>query len=232
MGSVLAEPINRHGIALDNHFRSVIGRRRYLFHLHTTFSDGVSTVAEYCAYAQANGYRVLVFTEHVRKRLDYDWYEYLDAIARAGWLFPSLEIWTGCEAKVLLDGTLDMPDDLPGLDLVCMAEHGDYVDRGQWTKALLGAFDLGLGVPLVWVHPFRWLMAQEHHIADMSVMMFLLAEARLSKVIIETMSERKKRLLRQSRGIMGLQLDAEVLDTLDEEVTIVGQDAHSVDNLD
>ena len=75
-------------------------------------------------------------------------------------------------------------------------------------------------------------MAQEHHIADMSVMMFLLAEARLSKVIIESMSERKKRLLGQSRGIMGLQLDVEVLDTLDEEITIVGQDAHSVEDLD
>ena len=142
MGSVLAEPTNKHGIALDRHFRSVIGRRRYLFHLHTTFSDGFSTVGDYCAYAQANGYRVLVFTEHVRERIDYDWYEYLDAIERARWQFPSLELWTGCEAKVLLDGTLDMPEWLPGLDLVCMAEHGDYGDRNQWTSSLLGAFSL------------------------------------------------------------------------------------------
>jgi len=190
---------------MDSLLRFTVKHHKYLFHLHTTFSDGYSTVEDYCAYALANGYRVLVFTEHVRKDLDYDWLEYVESIGRARMMFPGLELWTGCEAKVLLDGTLDMPDNLPGLDLVCMAEHGDYGDRGQWTKALLGALDLDLGLPLVWVHPFRWLVAQEHRPAD---------------------------VLRQSRHIMGLQLDMEVLNTLDEKYTIVGRDAHSVDDID
>ena len=232
MGSVLAELTNRHGIALDNHFRSVIERRRYLFHLHTTFSDGASTVAEYCTYAQAHGYRMLVFTEHVRKKLDYDWYEYLDAIARAGWFFPSLEIWTGCEAKVLLDGTLDMPDNLPGLDLVCMAEHGDYRYRGGWETALRLAFNLDSDSPRVWVHPFRWLAAQGYQVGDESSMIFLLEMARLSGVIVETMSEREKRLLKLNERIIGWRVKADLLKMLDSGDAIVGQDAHSVEDLD
>lgn len=85
--------------------------RDYFFsgewHIHTNFTDGKNSVCEYAERAVELGIPLLAFTEHVRVELEYDFGELLDEIEKAREKFPQLEILSGCEAKVLPDGTLD-----------------------------------------------------------------------------------------------------------------------------
>jgi len=83
----------------------------YLFrgewHIHTNFTDGKNSVSEYAERAVELGIPLLAFTEHVRLKLQYSFDKLLNEIEKARKRFPRLIILSGCEAKVLPDGTLD-----------------------------------------------------------------------------------------------------------------------------
>jgi len=85
--------------------------QNYLFdgewHVHTNFTDGANSISEYAGKAVELGIPLLAFTEHVRKELDYDFGQFLNEINIARKKFPTLIILSGCEGKVLSDGTLD-----------------------------------------------------------------------------------------------------------------------------
>jgi len=194
---------------VDTVFRTIL-KREYLFHLHTTFTDGTSTVAGYCAYAYVHGYRVLVFTEHVRKELAYDWLDYLEAIGRARMVWPGLEIWCGCEAKVLPGGGLDMPDNLPGLEVLCIAVHSFDACLASYIYALTAVFaaDEWRDCVRVWVHPGRWLKKQGY---DDGVLETLVSFATRHDVLIE--------------------YDKALVKMVPREFRVRGFDAHSVEDL-
>ena len=100
--------------------------RRYIFHLHTNYTDGLSSIEDYCLWASRNGCDTIVFTEHVRKELSYDFYSFLSDIENAKRKFPNMDIWVGVEAKILLDGELDISDEvLPKIEIICFACHYD-----------------------------------------------------------------------------------------------------------
>ena len=88
----------------------------YLFngewHIHTNFTDGTGSIAEYAETAVELGIPLLAFTEHVRKELDYDFGQFLNEINIAREKYPDLVILSGCEAKVIQDGCLDCRDDI------------------------------------------------------------------------------------------------------------------------
>jgi len=88
---------------------------RYLmsgeWHIHTNYTDGTSLVSDYCKRAEELGIPLIAFTEHVRKDLQYDFNAFIEDIEIARELHD-LIILSGCEAKVLPDGTLDVDDSI------------------------------------------------------------------------------------------------------------------------
>ena len=81
------------------------------WHIHTNYTDGNNSVVEYCEKALEHSIPLLAFTEHVRKELRYDFSSLLEEIDKARAEY-SLIILSGCEVKVLPDGSLDVVDDI------------------------------------------------------------------------------------------------------------------------
>jgi len=88
---------------------------RYLgtgdWHCHTRYTDGRNTVMEMCGQAERNGLEFIAFTEHVRRKLSYDFGRLEADVKKARKKFPRMKILLGCEAKVLdRTGSLDVSE--------------------------------------------------------------------------------------------------------------------------
>ncbi len=95
------------------------------FHVHSTFSDGASTLAENVRIARERRLRTLCLVDHVRT--DTVWLpDFVRAVAPYRSV-PGLRVLAGVEAKMLdATGRLDVPPDLDrtdGIDLVLIADH-------------------------------------------------------------------------------------------------------------
>lgn len=122
------------------------------WHVHTSYTDGENSVNEYCEKAIESGIPLIVFSEHVRRSLDYDFYALLKEIKLAQRKYPELIILPGCETKVLDTGELDVSDEILGqCEIVLMAFHSFPVDVSQYYDALR----IALANPKVdvWAHP-------------------------------------------------------------------------------
>ncbi|MGD0063602.1 MAG: PHP domain-containing protein [Streptosporangiaceae bacterium] len=102
------------------------------FHVHSTFSDGASTLAENVEAARDRGLRTLCLVDHVRR--DTVWVpEFTEAVDQYRHQ-PGLQVLAGVEAKILdVAGHLDVPPDLGDrrdLDLVLIADHQFPGDNG------------------------------------------------------------------------------------------------------
>ncbi|WP_116998799.1 PHP domain-containing protein [Desertimonas flava] len=91
-------------------------------HVHSTFSDGASTIDENLASAAGHGLHTLGMVDHVRRSTD--WVpSFVDAV-RALDGHSGLRVLCGVEAKILdTSGLMDMPADMPTLDYVLVADH-------------------------------------------------------------------------------------------------------------
>lgn len=106
------------------------------WHVHTNYTDGKNTVDEYCDRATQLGVPLIAFTEHVRKELTYDFESFLSDIQSARDTYD-LVILSGCEAKVLPDGSLDVTDDiLQKIDYPVFSFHSFPPDPGLYIDAL------------------------------------------------------------------------------------------------
>lgn len=93
------------------------------WHIHTNYTDGKNTVYEYCQKAVEVGIPLVAFTEHVRKQLSYDFSAFLDDVDKAREHFD-LIVLSGCEAKVLPNGEIDVDDSiLKDVDYPIFAFH-------------------------------------------------------------------------------------------------------------
>lgn len=122
------------------------------WHVHTSYTDGDNSVDDCCRQASRLGIPLIVFSEHVRQRLDYDFGALLAEIESARKKYPGLIVLTGCEAKVLESGGLDVSDEiLPQCDIVLMAFHSFPASVPQYYDAVRVA----LTNPRVdiWAHP-------------------------------------------------------------------------------
>lgn len=140
---------------LSKKFESLL-KSRYIFHLHTNYTDGLNSVEEYCLWASRNGYSTIVFTEHVRKNLSYDFNCFLKDIQAAKGKFSNLDIWVGAEAKMLPGGRLDIPDEiLPKIEIICFACHSFPKDVDLYKDSFKRLFldTLWKNHIRVWVHP-------------------------------------------------------------------------------
>lgn len=106
------------------------------WHVHTSYTDGSNTVAEYCRAALEKGIPLLAFTEHVRKKTDYDFDRFLRDIHEARKSFD-LIILSGCEAKVLPGGELDVDQQLlKEVDYPVFAFHSFPDDPRLYLESL------------------------------------------------------------------------------------------------
>src|ERR1700761_8073137 len=99
------------------------------FHVHSTFSDGASTLTENVRAARDRGLRTLCLVDHVRR--DTTWLPEFTAAVGAFRDGQGLRVLAGVEAKILdTSGRLDLPPDLDGIDLVLIADHQFPGDHG------------------------------------------------------------------------------------------------------
>lgn len=117
-------------------------------HVHSTFSDGHATIGENVVRAIALGLDTLTLVDHVR--VDTDWVpQFVAAVDELRGRLP-VSLLCGVEAKILkVDGSLDLPDCLDGVDHVYFADHQvpgpdgplhpnavrDAIERGELDRA-------------------------------------------------------------------------------------------------
>lgn len=125
------------------------------WHIHTNFTDGKNTVTEYCKKAIEADIPLLAFTEHVRTNLNYDFNIFLNDIDKARENFD-LIILSGCEAKVLPNGEIDVENNvLREVDYPVFAFHSFPEDFDTYIKCLRCV--LRNKYVNTWAHPERFL---------------------------------------------------------------------------
>lgn len=128
------------------------------WHIHTNYTDGKDSIFEYCQKAKELGLPLIAFTEHVRRTLDYDFDKFLDDITKAREAFPELIILSGCEAKVLPNGELDIGEEnLRKVDYPIFAFHSFPADLDLYVKCLKKTIENKF--INAWAHPGVFLKA-------------------------------------------------------------------------
>jgi histidinol phosphatase-like PHP family hydrolase len=148
MGNLLAE------------FKKIISRGNYLFHLHTNYTDGISSIYDYFYYASQKGINCLIFMEHVRKNLAYDFLRFYSDVKNVEQKFKNVKAVIGCEAKITQEGTLDIPYwILKHIRIIGIACHSFPPEIDLYTQNLIKIFkDRAFREFVrVWVHPGRFL---------------------------------------------------------------------------
>ncbi len=117
-----------------------------MVHCHTTYSDGVNTVAEMAQAADAMGMKYLTITDHsptafyaggvTVDRLKQQWDEIDEVQERV-----EVKLLKGTESDILADGSLDYPDQiLEQFDIIVASVHSRYkMDSQKMTKRVLTA---------------------------------------------------------------------------------------------
>jgi DNA polymerase (family 10) len=116
-------------------------------HVHSTWSDGKSTVLEMAQAARDRGYEYLAICDHTRSvrvvpGLDGDDVRrQAEEIAAANEALAPFRVLRGIECDILPDGSLDLPDDvLVELDWVQVSLHaGQRAQRRELTKRVVEA---------------------------------------------------------------------------------------------
>ncbi|WP_255149580.1 PHP domain-containing protein [Halorarius halobius] len=188
------------------------------WHLHTDYTDGQATVADYCERAVANGLEFLVFSEHVRRRLDYDYGALRTDVEAARETFD-LTILLGCEAKTLdTDGRIDAPPAVTSVaDVVTGVFHSFDGDREDYLRA--AAAMLRNPAVDVWGHPLLFAERRGYELTD-AELSGLMAAAAEGGVLLE----RNRRYGLPPSRLVAVAPDYGV-------DFVVGSDAHGVSRL-
>ncbi|VVB72566.1 phosphatase YcdX [uncultured archaeon] len=129
------------------------------WHVHTSYTDGRPGVLEYCRRAEELKIPLIAFTEHVRRKLTYDFGGFLSDIDAAR-EESDLIILSGCEAKVLPCGDLDVePEILGEVDYPIFAFHSFPADQELFIESLKAV--LKSRRVNAWAHPGLFL-ARNH----------------------------------------------------------------------
>jgi DNA polymerase (family 10) len=118
-------------------------------HMHSTWSDGKSSIEEMAIACAARGYEYMVISDHSKAlamtggldayRLRLQWKE-IDGIRAR---HPEIHILRSMEVDILGDGSLDLEDEmLAGLDLVLVSLHSRFdLPAAQQTERVLKALE-------------------------------------------------------------------------------------------
>lgn len=137
---------------------SLFRTKRYLFHVHTTLTDGKITVAKYLQTARKLSLEV-GFLEHIRKNPTYDPIKFMTDI-RDQAEKEQIKVKVGFEVNVAENG-LNIPSKaVQEADMLGLAVH-----RYKGTPIeLLTAYVANIkriraikkDIPIIWVHPGLW----------------------------------------------------------------------------
>lgn len=120
-----------------------------VFHVHTTYSDGVNTLREMVEACIEKGYSYIGITDHSQVAayahgltIDDLWKQFseIDALNRE---YPHFKIFKGIEADILPSGELDYtPDILAQFDFVVGSVHSQFrMGKEEMTARILKAMD-------------------------------------------------------------------------------------------
>jgi DNA polymerase (family 10) len=160
-----------------------------VFHVHSTWSDGMATIEEMARTARGLGYRYLGLSDHSQAAryangLDPDRVrEQYRLIDRLNLGFDDLTILKGSEVDILPDGSLDYPDDLlRQMDFTVASVHSRFnMSRTEMTARLIKAMHNPY-VTMLGHLTGRLLLAREGYALDIEA---VIAEAIRLGVIIE-----------------------------------------------
>jgi DNA polymerase (family 10) len=116
-------------------------------HIHSNFSDGVSSIESIALRAKALGYEYIAITDHskslkIARGLDESRLkEQIKIIKEINDRIEGIRILTGIEVDILTDGILDFKDDiLKELDVVIASIHSGFKqDQKTLTKRIINA---------------------------------------------------------------------------------------------
>jgi DNA polymerase (family 10) len=160
-----------------------------VFHVHSTWSDGMATIEEMARTAQGLGYRYLGLSDHSQSAryangLDPDRVrEQHRVIDRVNEVFDGLTILKGSEVDILPDGSLDYPDDLlRQMDFVVASVHSRFnMPEAEMTARIIKAMHNPY-VTMIGHLTGRLLLAREGYAVDIAA---IIGEAIQLGVIIE-----------------------------------------------
>jgi len=152
------------------------------WHIHTSRTDGNNRVAEYCEIASESPIPLLAFTEHVSIELTYDFNEFLGEIDSARSKYD-LIILSGCEAKVLSDGSLNAHDYIiEEVDYPIFSFHGFPGDLDLYLDCLKRVFrDKRVNT---WAHPGHLLERQNMEI-DSDILKDIMKQMKHNNILLE-----------------------------------------------
>jgi histidinol phosphatase-like PHP family hydrolase len=203
-------------------FRKSLNTRNYLFHIHTNYTDGISDINNYFEYASQNNINVIIFTEHVRKKLKYDFDVFVNDIEKVNKIFPKIETYIGCEAKLLPGGDLDIPISiLTKIKVICFACHSFPQDIELYRSSFKKLFtdNQWKNYIRIWVHPGRFLKKLNLLNKNMKILEELIEIALSEDILIEN-------------NLREVLPPKEILEKIPNENIVIGYDAHSIDEIE
>ena len=203
-------------------FKDLTSNESYLFHLHTNYTDGLNSIEDYFSYSSRNKIKTIVFTEHVRKKISYNFEDYFSEIRRTETKFENVNAIVGVESKIFPDGSIDIPDSiLPMIDLLCFACHSFPDDITLYEEAFKEVFVDAKWKSFirVWVHPGRYLQRIGLTKHNTDIFHGLLNTAVDEGVYIEN-------------NLKQVVLLRNIIESIPSESLVVGHDAHSVSELE
>jgi putative hydrolase len=188
------------------------------WHVHTSYTDGSGSVLEYCRIAEALAIPLIAFTEHVRRNLTYDFNSFISDIEDAREKFD-LVILSGCEAKVLPGGDLDVEKEIiRQVDYPIFAFHSFPPDLTLFLSSLKQV--LRNNYVNAWAHPGHFLAKNHISLSEVDLVEVLRIMSK-HDVLLEINS---KYALPPQRWV---ELAAE-----NGVKTVKGSDIHSISELD
>jgi len=120
-----------------------------IFHIHTTYSDGKSSIEQVCEQLIKSGFMYAGISDH-SKTASYaggmkneDVEQYFKEIDKLNLKFSGFKIFKGIESDILLDGSLDYSNKiLSGFDFIIAAIHSSFnLSEEQMTERIIKAIE-------------------------------------------------------------------------------------------
>ena len=196
-------------------------------HMHSTWSDGRSSIEEMVTACAARGYEYMVISDHSKSlamtggldayRLRLQWAEIDQVRAR----HPEIRILRAMEVDILGDGSLDLEDEmLAGLDLVLVSLHSRFdLPADQQTERVLKA--LSHPEVNIFCHPTARLINRRKPV-EMDLDLILRRAAELG-VAVELNSSPNRLDLKDTHLKLARELGCKV---------VIDTDAHRIGELD
>lgn len=132
--------------------------KKFLFHLHTNFTDGKISIKTYFDYARKHNL-ILGFLEHIRRIPSYNPERFINEIKTCGYR-NQVPYKIGFEINILKNGLNIQPDLLHKVNLIGLAVHTFNGTPLELIKAFINTIkmirDIKPNMGIIWVHSGLW----------------------------------------------------------------------------